>query len=577
MVFKEAAILPDGVEHFNWRFVLALSHVCRLWRAVAIAEPSLWSHIHTQSGTQCVDLFIQRSSGLPLTMYAFLNLKEVAILDKVLYLHGVRARAVHLDHEPGMPGPQSMSVFNKLTWNAPGLESFVLKAFFHPTTEDTLDWHVFPEEISPLKALRLHLFWLWDHLPTNLFQNLTHLLLWSASYYCGLPDPLLALLSRAPMLQHLQLVTANFNATSSPSPSLVSLPHIRTVSINYTELESAFLVLRQLDLPEECVVCITNSGSSLDFSDPSTFPHPNTLYIPALRLLDGVTSIDLSASSDGFLLAGHNAPDPTAGFFIEASGCVSSGAWLARLHTMLPFGNITVLHMNLIDVETTVIILAPTLWHLPRLHELCCLLTGGGPGDTQNANTKARTQVKIFLSVLLPSSFPGSGAPCPDLQVLGLEVELAHGDFQFSLPERVARERMRAGSPLSRFVYHPRSRKHDDAGTRALFAASFAPLGELVDVVEYRRAGDARVCPFRSPRGGCWDVAEAERYWKLPGRLMSYDRNTDAGCEDLEAGLAEEDSDGEGEETEVSFFTSSLFHDYLGQLLTGIATQFSDG
>ena len=577
MVFKEAAILPDGVEHFNWRFVLALSHVCRLWRAVAIAEPFLWSHIHTQSGTQCVDLFIQRSSGLPLTMYAFLNLKEVAILDKVLYLHGVRARAVHLDHEPGMPGPQSMSVFNKLTWNAPRLESFVLKAFFHPTMEDRLDWHVFPEEISPLKALRLHLFWLWDHLPTNLFHNLTHLLLWSASYYCGLSDPLLALLSRAPMLQHLQLVTVNFNATSNPSPSLVSLSHIRTVSINYTELESAFLILRQLDLPEECVVCITNSGSSLDFSDPSTFPHPNTLSLPALRLLDGVTSIDLSASSAGFLLAGHNAPDPTAGFFIEASGCVSSGAWLARLHTMLPFGNITVRHMNLIDVETTVIILAPTLWHLPRLHELCCLLTGGGPGDTQNANTKARTQVKIFLSVLLPSSFPGSGAPCPDLQVLGLEVELAHGDFQFSLPERVARERMRAGSPLSRFVYHPRSRKHDDAGTRALFAASFAPLGELVDVVEYRRAGDARVCPFRSPRGGCWDVAEAERYWKLPGRLMSYDRNTDAGCEDLEAGLAEEDSDGEGEETEVSFLTSSLFHDYLGQLLTGIATQFSDG
>ncbi|KAM5541178.1 hypothetical protein V8D89_005107 [Ganoderma adspersum] len=546
MVFKEAATLPEVVEHVDWRFVLALTHVCRLWHAVVIAESSLWSHIHTQSGTQCVDIFIQRSSGLPLTIYAFLNLNEVALLNKVLYLHGVRARAVHLDHEPGMSGQQSLSVFNKLSWNAPQLESFVLKAFFHPSAEEALDWHVCPEEISPLKALRLHLFWLWDYLPMNLFQNLTHLLLWSASYYGGLSDSLLALLSRAPMLQHLQLVTANVDPASHPSPSLVSLPHTRTV------------------------------GSSLDFSDPSTFPHPNTLDIPALRLLDSVTSIDLSASSDGFLLAGQNAPHPTAGFFIEVSGCVRPWTWLARLHTMLPFrGNITVLHMNLTDVETAGLILTPMLWHLPRLHELCCLLTCR---DTRNAKTNEWTPVKVFLSVLFPSSFRGPGAPCPDLQVLGIEAELAHDDFPFSMVECVAEERGRVGCPISRFVYHPHTRKHDDAGTRALFAASFAPLAALVDVVDYRHAEDARACPFRSPQGGCWDVAEAERYWKLPGRLMSYGRDPDSGCEGLGAGPTEGDSDGDGEETEVSIFaTSSLFHEYLGQWLTGIATSTQDG
>ncbi|KAM5541176.1 hypothetical protein V8D89_005105 [Ganoderma adspersum] len=524
MVFKQAATLPEVVEHFDWRCVITLTHVCRLWRTMVVEESRLWSHIHTKSRKRCVKLFIARSSGLPLTVYTFLNLDEVELLDTVLFCHKYRVRAVHLDHDPGLPPRwQTISVIDRFLLSAPQVECFVLNGSLERPEEEPIDWRIFAHGISPLKALRISLVHLWDRLPPNSFPNLTHLLLGATSSTNHPINSLLTLLSRVPMLQYLHLITAEVavDPASDPPLSLVSLPHIRTVSIHFTALESAFFLLRHLDLPAECAVCLTDSSSSLDFDDPSTFPRADALDIPPLPALNTITALDLSASCDGFLLAGHNAPHFTAGFVIEGAGCSGHGAWLARLHTMLPrpFANTTILHANLDDLETAGIILTAMLWHLPRLHELCCLLR---PPPARDRAQDTRALVEVFLAILRPTSTPGPDAPCPNLQVLGLEAELAHEDFPFLAIEYTAAARRSIGCPLRRFVFHSHTRRHDGAGTRALFAASFAPLAALVDEVEYRRAGDERVCPFRSPRGGCWDVCAAERYWELPGRMMLY-------------------------------------------------------
>ncbi|KAM5538948.1 hypothetical protein V8D89_007369 [Ganoderma adspersum] len=400
MVLKEAATLP---EH-----------------TTVVAESRLWSHIYTQVRQQYVKLFIACSSGLPLTIYTFLNLDEVELLDTVLFCHKYRVRAVHLDHDPGLPPRwQTISVIDRFLLSAPQVECFVLNGSLEWPEEEPIDWCIFAHDISPLKALRISLVYLWDRLPPNSFPNLTHLLLGATSSTNHPINSLLTLLSRVPMLQYLQLITADVavDPASDPSLSLVSLPRIRTVSIHFTELESAFFLLRHLDLPAECAECLTDSSSSLNFDDPSTFPRTDALDLPPLPVLNTITALDLSASCDGFLLAGHNAPHFTTSFVIEAAGCSGHGAWLAWLHTMLPapFANTTVLHVNLDDLETTGIILTAALWRLPRLHELHAGAGRGLPRHPRPTSTVG----------------PGLDALCPNLQVLGLEVELAHEDFPF--------------------------------------------------------------------------------------------------------------------------------------------------
>ncbi|KAM5541186.1 hypothetical protein V8D89_005115 [Ganoderma adspersum] len=216
--------------------------------------------------------------------------------------------------------------------------------------------HIFAEDISPLNALRLHIDYLWDRLPAKIFPNLTHLLRWSVSPEDDAADSLLTLLSGSPTLQHLQLITANvaIDPTSYRSLSLVSLPHIRAVSIHLvTELESALFLLLHLDLRAECVVCIGCGGSPLHVSNPSTFPRPDVLDTPAPRLLDGVTSMGLSASFYGFLLAGHNGPPFHLGRPHRSLGVLQLlGVARAAAHTMLPGRSATSSFCTLDDLET---------------------------------------------------------------------------------------------------------------------------------------------------------------------------------------------------------------------------------
>ena len=81
----------------------------------------------------------------------------------------------------------------------------------------------------------------------------------------------------------------------------------------------------------------------------------------------------------------------------------------------------------------------------------------------------------------------------------------------------MAAGRMRAGNCLTRFVYHPHTRRYDMECTRGRFSSPFSPLATFVDKVEFRRAGGEKVCPF-TPRE-CWDNPEAERYWPMPRKM----------------------------------------------------------
>ncbi|KAM5536731.1 hypothetical protein V8D89_009658 [Ganoderma adspersum] len=539
MVFKEAVALPETVEHVDWRFVLALTHVCRLWRATAIADASLWSHIYLNIGQKCAELFVQRSVGFPLTIHT--SLRELGVLDNTLNNHGGRTGAIYINHECHRNEREPIRLLNGFSWSLPRIECFVLNAFVGRGRVDE-ERHIFVEHMSPLKALRLDGIRLWDCVPTNSFPNLTHLLLYQGSESDD-HSRLLAMLATAHRLQyvhlmglHLTIVPEYYNTTRP----LVSLPHIRNLSIHLCDLDIALFLLRHLNLPAECTVCISGADILDNFSNPSSV---GTLDIPPLRVLETATSMDLSVWFDGFLVAGHSAPHSTSGFFIETMACL--GNWLTwfveTLYTLFPPASITVLHVSILDMERLAQILPPALKHFTRVRELCFLIT---PRRSRIIpRPPDRTLVELSFGVLLTASSSTestSDVACPELRILGLEAALAHDAFPFPTIEHIAAARKAAGYPLARFIYHPHMRTHDSAEQRARFAESFVPLAMLVDVVEYRRAADARVCPLKSPSWGCWDMAGAERYWKLPWNFMSYGQDPDLGCEGVEPELTED-------------------------------------
>ncbi|KAM5541175.1 hypothetical protein V8D89_005104 [Ganoderma adspersum] len=560
MVFKE--ITPQAAKVFNGLDVLALTHVCRLWRDMVVAEASLWSHINLRAGYRYTNLFIQRSQGLSLTVYAPLN--SLRLLDEVLDEHALRVRAIHVDS--GDPLPSSPFHRHPITLlhdfsssRAPEqLECFSLRARLSFIDEASFGWTIFAAEASPLKALSLDLHPLLNWIPTNSFPRLTHLCLSSTGDQVRIlgqcsGDKLLRMLSGAPMLEYLHLFGLDLYMTDyylqTPVP-VASLDRIRTFSVHGSDVHVAFYLLRHLELPQDCLLCIGETAVSHEaVTRPfwGSYISRCALDIPPLDLFETMTFLELSASFGGFLLAGYDAQSaPESGFFIDGVSFIDTWPWFRMLHTVLPFSNVTVLHANFDELAGVRAIFPSFLTHFSRLRELSFLLCRrraslrDSGDETQLVELFFRALAHLPTTSSRPSpvwSHANVDVACPALEVLGLEAELAHADFPFAALESMAASRMHAGCRLPRFVFHPHTGKYDTKGIRAGFFASFARLAAFVDGVEYRRAGDAKVCPFAPP--GCWDDPEAERYWELPRKLW-YGVDTDVDLEnsDSESGSA---------------------------------------
>ena len=582
MVFKEIAT-PQAAKTFDGLGVLALTHVCRLWRDMAVAEASLWSHVNLRAGQRYTDLVIRRSQGLSLTLYAPLN--RLRLLDEVLDEHAPRVRAIHVDLKDHPPSDQYglhpvtlLHGFSSL--RAPEqLEYLSLRARLTFIDEVPFGWTIFAEEVSPLRALSLDLHPLLLWMPTNSFPRLTHLCLSSAG------DPvrilgtcsgreLLQMLSGAPMLEYLHLVGLDLYMTDysqTPVP-VASLNNIRILSVHGSDVHVAFYLLRHLELPQHCLLCIGNAGVSHEavdrpFSGWGSYISHCALDIPPLDLFETMTFLELSVSFSAFLLAGYDAQcAPESGFFIDGISFVDTWRWFSMLHTVLPFSNVTVLHANFDEPASVRFIFPSFLTDFPHLRELSFLPSRR---RARKRDVGDKTQlVELFFRALahLPTtssrpspvlSHANVAVVCPALEVLGLEAELAHKDFPFAALEDMAASRVRAGCRLPRFVFHPHSSKHDSERTRRRFAASFARLAPCVGEVEYRRAGDARVCPFAPP--GCWDDPEAERYWPLPRKLWyGVDADVDLENGDSESGSAGPGSVADDREPEVSTFSCAV-------------------
>lgn len=166
LVFAEQLQAQDRFKvDFKW---ITVTHVCRLWRDIALQHGRLWGKIDTTRPDR-TGAFIDRSKGAPLAVRESFT-SSLADLPVTFTGSSCRYRELHL-RTKGQLGPNVLQILNSPI-HVPILESLVLEVS-DEYPEYTLPPTVFDCGVSALIRLQLQnvrLEW-----PTSLFPSLTHL------------------------------------------------------------------------------------------------------------------------------------------------------------------------------------------------------------------------------------------------------------------------------------------------------------------------------------------------------------------------------------------------------------------
>lgn len=206
------------------RGVMLPSHVCRKWRAIALATPRLWylnifgprTSANTQTEVDCTRTWLSRSGQCPLTIRAVSGQHDALnVAMELLVPHCTRWREVTLD-----PVPPDLKIMSPIKGNLPILE-FISLLF--PTELDD-DFDAF--EVAP-KLRHLHLY---GHFQLNQIR-----VPWDQLTHCETivegGDPCLEMLVWAPNLQHFQVLIYQSLPCSVRSP-LITHTSLSTILLD---------------------------------------------------------------------------------------------------------------------------------------------------------------------------------------------------------------------------------------------------------------------------------------------------------------------------------------------------------
>ncbi|KAF9652349.1 hypothetical protein BDM02DRAFT_3266414 [Thelephora ganbajun] len=228
---------------FKW---ISVTHVCHLWRHVALQHGRLWGKIDmiSQDRTRA---FVDRSKGAPLAVrQSFIG--SLAELPTTFTDPSYRYRELHLRAKEGQLGPNVLQVLNSPI-HAPVLESLVLEV------SDNYPEYTLPPTVFDYKApvlTRLQLQNVRMEWPTSVFPSLTHLSI-HHSGNTNSPRPsvsqVLTALKNMPRLEYLHLVDQTIfeqplplnNAPVEEFPS-IPLPHLATLQLFGTAYDCTTIV-----------------------------------------------------------------------------------------------------------------------------------------------------------------------------------------------------------------------------------------------------------------------------------------------------------------------------------------------
>jgi hypothetical protein len=253
---------------------VAVSHVCRHWREVALKCKALWIYIPLVSPR-----WAQRALTLsnPYTIILRLDSGDGS-LDRgyvsadalcLALAHMSRIYKIHIHSPWGTKyGDRILSIlYGVLCRGAPVLEELDLASDVPFIVHTGPEWSTMASVIAKLRVLRLDEF----NLPANSFlfhPGLTHLRLSGTRIMWPTLESLLSTLALVSNLQVLELYGVLPWAHSSSDPPSMELPCLKELHLGGTG-QSILAVLQSLDLSENVQVYVTLPNSSRDNGSPS--------------------------------------------------------------------------------------------------------------------------------------------------------------------------------------------------------------------------------------------------------------------------------------------------------------------
>ncbi|KAJ7115909.1 hypothetical protein C8R44DRAFT_880314 [Mycena epipterygia] len=227
----------------------SVSHVCHLWRHVALGCGELWTHADYQyDHPEWVKAQLRRSANIPVVVQAHFPMQSsrgiqnlrLALKESAIHMLDIQAPPKILDE-----------VWQKLDASSIRTLSLFIPYLDMPKSVP-YPGPAFQLNAPQLKTLALSNFIVsWDG---ALFNNLTHLRLTLQSpAFAPSMNQILAMLASSPMLTELILLHAIENPSHLPSNSVAVVPLARvTTFLLHDDILNHIFLLRHIDIPAHC-------------------------------------------------------------------------------------------------------------------------------------------------------------------------------------------------------------------------------------------------------------------------------------------------------------------------------------
>ena len=259
--------------------------VCRLWRAVAISSPSLWTFINLSWDGRLVEAFLRRSGALPLTIYSY-GCTIPPWLPEVAARHSFRFQHIEIDEQVYDVDSSILAhpILEALSFPAPLLETLKILIYAPGYFSDEPQGMI---SLPPLFA---------DVTPKLRTLELSHYTCWPGNHFTGiikfsfgppsdaghlLTSQLFEFLESNPTLQCLEF--SQIQLMRNVTDRIITLPNLQTLGIYDFQPEDALYLLSLLGLPASVVVtCTYPRLHNADHERGLVFPH----NIPLVHIRD---------------------------------------------------------------------------------------------------------------------------------------------------------------------------------------------------------------------------------------------------------------------------------------------------
>ena len=284
------SLIPDYVEDKDKdKNLIVLTHVCRSWREIFISRSLLWTWLDF-TNVEKTQVYIERSKSTPLEIHLEPPYGEEAFLLAIPHIRRLKTLSAYGDPDELLP-----VLVEHFSCPLPLLDDLTID--FQGYQPPPLPENLFDGDFSSLCKLTLGAI---ISLPWRDLSNLTMFKLYDVPEDNILLTQLLDFFESAPYLRHIQLHYSLPSFSNAPTKRVVSLPHLKDLSIKADQPHS--ILLNHLSIP---------AGASLrlefEFDDEDS---PISSYFPksldCLRNLSHITAVNLCFGLDrvGIQLSG---------------------------------------------------------------------------------------------------------------------------------------------------------------------------------------------------------------------------------------------------------------------------------